>query len=260
MDDESLDTDATAPSGTEPHLIPHRLKRLRVQSVRAFRQVAGGVVPRTCPICDYQGLFAAFGTPPRLDAICPSCSSLERHRMLRLLLSRQPLIGPSDRILHFAPEPSVTRILREVSSRYETADLARRNVDHQLNIEAIALPDDSFDRIVCFQVLEHVDDTHALAEMFRILTPGGIALLNIPIIEGWDRTYENPEIVSPEDRFLHFGQSDHVRFFGRDVRERMKRAGFELTEFVAEEPDVGTYGLYRGERIFIARKPEGAPS
>ncbi len=60
---------------------------------------------------------------------------------------------------------------------------------------------------------------------------------------------------SPSDRNLHFGQPDHVRYYGYDVRNRIRSVGFELTEFTAQEPEVTRLALARGEKIFIARKP-----
>jgi ubiquinone/menaquinone biosynthesis C-methylase UbiE len=34
-------------------------------------------------------------------------------------------------------------------------------------------------------VLEHVDDAKALGEIYRVLKPGGVALIMLPVIEGW---------------------------------------------------------------------------
>ena len=127
-------------------------------------------------------------------------------------------------------------------------------------IEAIDLPDASFDRILCNHVVEHVDDAKAFAELFRILHPGGVALFTTPIVEGWAQTYENPAIDGERLRELHFGQNDHVRFYGRDLRERIKAAGFRLEEFTAVEPDVHRHGLMRGETVFMATKPEAEPA
>jgi hypothetical protein len=75
-----------------------------------------------------------------------------------------------------------------------------------------------------------------------------------PVVEGWDETYENQAITSPAGRELHFGQHDHVRFFGRDFRDRVRRAGFTVSDFTATEPDVSRHGLSRGEKLFIASK------
>jgi SAM-dependent methyltransferase len=225
-----------------------------------FMQMAAGIAPRLCPLCDYFGNFAAFGQPPRFDARCPSCASLERHRLIWLAITRQGLLDPSHRLLHFAAEGPLRKRIHKLVGQYETAELrADLFPDHILNIEAIDLPDDSFDRIICNHVLEHVDDRKALLEMHRILRPGGIAILTTPLIEAWAETYENPEISNPADRFLHFGQNDHVRFFGRDLRARIIAAGFVLDEVTAKEPDVHRFGLMRGETVFIATKP-GASS
>ncbi len=230
------------------------IARRRRKAVRRFERYAGGLLPRQCPICDYYGRFTAFGLPPRPDAHCPKCGSLERHRLFACLLNRQELMSKDNHVLHFAPERAIRMALEPRVGEYVTADLMAP-ADLKLNIEDIDLQDNRFDRIICFQVLEHVDDRKALAEMFRVLSPGGIAFLNTPVIEGWDTTYENTEIDGRQARLIHFGQGDHVRYFGRDIRDRIAAAGFDCEEFAATEPDVHDYGLWRGERIFIARKP-----
>lgn len=227
------------------------------RQVSKFRAAAKGITPRICPVCGYNGLFQVFGTPPRFDARCGGCGSLERHRLFALHAERDNFFAPDHRILHFAPEAQLSAPISARVAVYETADLSgRRPMTHQINIEATGLPSDCYDRIICNHVLEHVDDAKALAEIFRMLKPGGKAALTTPIVEGWAKTYENPAISSPADRHLHFGQADHVRIYGRDLRDRIRAAGFYLTEVTAVEPDVLTYGLIRGETLFIAMKPE----
>lgn len=220
-----------------------------------------GTSPRICPVCDHHGRFLAFGKPPRFDALCPRCGALERHRLLRLLLLQRPELIAGRKVLHFAPERIVAGFLKETAARYTGADLDPGRADVVLNIEEIALDDASIDCVVCSHVLEHVDDRKALAEIFRILTPGGVAILMFPIIEGWPRTLEEENlgvnVKDGDDRFRYFGQDDHVRFYGRDARDRIRAAGFELDEFVAEEPAVSEYSLLRGETAFIAAKPVG---
>ena len=226
------------------------------RQVTRFRLAAHGVTPRTCPICGYHGAFSVFGTPPRFDARCGDCGSLERHRLFVLHVQRDGFLAPDQRVLHFAPEVQLSAMIEARVAHYETADLsARRPTTHQINIEATGLPSDHYDRIICNHVLEHVDDAKALAEIFRMLKPGGKAVLTTPIVEGWAKTYENPAITSAADRNLHFGQADHIRIYGRDFRDRIKAAGFDQTEVTAVEPDVLTYGLMRGETLFIAAKP-----
>ena len=215
----------------------------------------GASFPRTCNVCGYRGRFQAAGKPRRIDARCPQCGSAERYRLLALWLGPGRRILKGAQVLHFAPEAGLAAMLKSRVGRYESGDIAPGKADRVLNIEAIAAPNASYDCVVCSHVLEHVDDKKALCEIYRVLKPGGVALIMLPVIEGWAQTYENPAVTSPEDRKRHYGQSDHVRYYGADVRGRIRSAGFALVEFTAQGPDVLTYGLQRGEKVFIAKKP-----
>ena len=215
----------------------------------------GASFPRTCSVCGYMGRFRSAGRPRRIDARCPRCGSAERYRLLALWLDRHGGALRTARILHFAPEKGLAQLLKARVGSYQSADVTPGKADLVRNIEAIAESDASFDCVVCSHVLEHVDDRKALQEVHRVLKPGGVALIMLPVIEGWSTTYENKAAVTPEDRMRHFGQSDHVRYYGADVRDRIRASGFRLEEFTAEGEDVLTYGLSRGEKVFIATKP-----
>lgn len=215
---------------------------------------AQGQFPRSCPVCGHRGLFSAAGSPPRWDAQCSECGALERHRLFALALQAglAPK-GPGD-ILHFAPEPSITSLLKQYARRYVTADLFRPGVDLRLNIEALDLPDGEFDVIFCSHILEHVDDKRALSELNRVLRPGGVMYAMTPIVEGWAQTYEDPSVRSEQERELHFGQHDHIRYYGRDFRDRLTAAGYEVEEFTPGGDICVPYGLMRGETLFVCRK------
>jgi SAM-dependent methyltransferase len=237
-------------------LLPGRL----FQHLRAGRAMmrtfgaASGTHPRRCPICAYEGQFLVFGFPVRLDSLCPSCGSLERHRLFKLWYAAHAEEIRNKRVLHFAPEDAISGLVRPMAGTYTTADIIPGAADIVLDLQSLDLPNQSYDFVICSHVLEHVDDKRALSELFRIVAPGGIVILMFPIIEGWDRTYENPAVHSPTERLLHFGQEDHVRYFGRDVRSRIQAVGFALEEFTAEEPLVHLHGLVRGEKVFVARR------
>ena len=211
---------------------------------------------QTCPICNFSGHFPAFGLPPRFNAQCPKCRSLERHRLFVLCDRELNLFNDQQSVLHFAPEPSIGGFISDRVLIYTTADIQSGRTSLKLNIESIDLPGTSFDIVIANHVLEHVDDKKALSEIFRILRPGGCFISMVPIIEGWDHTYENPAIMTPAERERHFGQQDHVRYYGRDYRDRIKNAGFKLQEFGASGEDCVRYGIIRGARVFIATKPE----
>jgi predicted SAM-dependent methyltransferase len=143
------------------------------------------------------------------------------------------------------------------AAEYRSADLFMTGCDLVLNLEKIDLSDESVDAFVASHVLEHVNDSKALKELYRCLREGGVALIMTPIIEGWAETYENTAITSQHDRNLHFGQFDHVRYYGADLRDRILEAGFQLEEFTAPPQDCVEYGLMRGETVFLAhRRPE----
>lgn len=209
---------------------------------------------RECPLCDYRGRFWSHGTPPRGEAMCPRCLSLERHRLLHLLIDRFAATAlEGKRVLHFAPEACVRGRLGRMSD-YVTADIDGRGVDCQCAMEAIPFADGSIDAVIANHVLEHVDDdVDAMREVRRVLGPGGMAILSVPIIQGWDETYENPGIVAPHLRRTHFGQEDHKRLYGRDFTDRLRRAGFMVDVFRADPESEVRYGLRRGDRFFIAR-------
>jgi len=74
-------------------------------------------------------------------------------------------------------------------------DNSKRGLNNMLQANAIKLPfkEESFDIIVCSELLEHLQegmDKSALCEMARILKPGGQLLITVPSLEGirsWSR-------------------------------------------------------------------------
>lgn len=234
----------------------HRLKAVRhnIHYARKVLSRLDGVYPRECNICGYSGKFKAIGMPPRFDASCPSCRSLERHRHQYLWIKQNEDALRNKRILHFAPEPVMRKVYSGLAATYLSADIAGY-ADRVLNIEAIDMPDASWDIVVANHVLEHVDDRKALTEIHRILAPGGIAILSFPLALAFERTYENPTITSRADRDLHFGQWDHIRFYGADAAERIAAVGFAVEVFSAGEPFVHRHATTRDCREYIARKP-----
>jgi SAM-dependent methyltransferase len=216
-------------------------------------------IARRCTICGYEGYFAMAGKGTRPDAKCPRCNSAERHRLFKLWFDRNHARLEGADVLHFAPERGVAALIRPLARSYCSADIMPGRADRVLNLEALALADASVDCIVCFHVLEHVNDRKALREFHRVLRPGGAAVIMIPVVEGWAETYEDATITQSELRFLHFGQADHVRIYGADVRARICAAGFDLSEFTAQGSDVLRYGLMPGEKVFIASRPSDGP-
>ncbi len=215
-----------------------------------------------CPYCSarYRRFFP-HGTPERKNAACPRCYAVERHRLLLLYLkNRTGIFTQPMRVLHFAPERSLGSLLaNQKNLHYVSTDYAQA-ADVQMDITRLAIPTGTFDAILCSHVLEHIpDDGAAMRELYRVLRPGGWAILQVPLDTNRAVTYEDFSITSPELRRQHFGQEDHVRWYGRDYQQRLRSAGFEVTadDYVRKlDPAiVKRHGLLLDEDIYFCSKP-----
>ena len=224
--------------------------------LRDRSQFSAGRLPRVCPICGYRGVFLDVGHPPRWDARCPSCGSRERYRLLWLWATQDGgnrLDGK--RILHFAPEKALRRVLSR-NPGYQTADLLQTGVTYQVDITKLPMTDGAYDVVLANHVLEHIpDDRLAMQELCRILAPGGIAVLTVPVNPTREATYENPEVTSPVARNAHFNAPDHKRFYGLDFADRLTGVGFQVETFRMTQPKEVEYGLLPMEWLYIATRP-----
>lgn len=217
-----------------------------------------------CPCCKgHFRKFLPFGIVPRPNARCPWCLSLERHRLIWLYITdRTNLLSDNLRLLHFAPEYILQKKLASLPNLiYISADPNSARAMVKVDITTIPYRDNSFDAILCSHVLEHViDDQKAMAELFRVLRPGGWAIIQSPVDLERNKTFEAPNATTPEDRLRLFGQSDHVRKYGRDYKDRLEKAGFSV-KVDGYVRDLGTdiinkYGLDEDEDIYFCSKPK----
>jgi len=93
------------------------------------------------------------------------------------------------------------------------------------DVQALCIRDESFDVVLCTEVLEHVPDPQrAIDEMYRVLVPGGQLLLTT--------------------RFLfpiHDAPHDYFRFTKYGLRHLLRR--FEIAEVQEETDAVGTLAV-----------------
>jgi SAM-dependent methyltransferase len=135
------------------------------------------------------------------------------------------------KVLHFAPEDILVSKFSRMAGLYTTADFLRNDCDIRLDLCNLKqLADGSYDVVIAIDVLEHVPDyCAALSELYRVLSPGGFAIIGLPQIDNLEVTYEDPAIVTREDRAKHFGQWDHLRLFGNDFPRTAESKGFAVT-------------------------------
>ncbi len=211
---------------------------------------------KQCSLCAYHGRFWSYGQPSRRGSRCPQCLSLERHRLYGLLLAERPDTIKGKSVLHFAPETQITGLIQKYQPlTYVTADIEPGLAQRQEDMTQLKIGENEYDIAIANHVLEHIPaDAKAFSEIHRILRPGGQFLVSVPIIEGWETTYENDNIKTAHDRSLHFGRYNHVRYYGRDFVTRFEKAGFDVERYQASADQCIKSGISYGETIFIGKK------
>jgi len=90
------------------------------------------------------------------------------------------------------------------------------------SLTKLPFQDASYDRIVCPEVVEHIaDDTAAIKELARVLTPGGKLIFTVPAWSAFNAgfykqfAHERPGYRYPElaERFRSFGLEPEKAFF-----------------------------------------------
>lgn len=197
----------------------------------------------------------------RENVLSPSTLSLERHRLLWLYLQRETgFFRDRLKVLHFAPEQAFYSRFRKLKNLdYTTTDLNSPLADVKADICQLPFEDDSYDFILCNHVLEHIpDDTKAMRELYRVLKPGGTAILQIPQDLSRETTFEDNTITSQKERARIFGQYDHVRVYGRDYFNKLREIGFKVEEVdyssTLTSAEIDRYRIAKGEIIPVCRK------
>jgi SAM-dependent methyltransferase len=218
-----------------------------------------------CPVCERSfRKFLSYGSEvaQRDNVLCPYDLTLERHRLMWLYLKDHSNFLTADKldVLHIAPEQCFhKRFKAQKNLNYLTGDLFSPLADIHFDLHSIPLEDNRFDVVFCNHVLEHVDDAHqCMSELYRVMKPGGWGIFQVPMDFSREVTYEDASIVSPEDREKHFWQKDHVRLFGKDYPDWLRKAGFQVEEFIQQsnysENLINRYRLQKEEILYIARK------
>lgn len=199
----------------------------------------------------------------RPNALSPSTLSLERHRLMWLYLKEETDFFTKDNqqnVLHIAPEQCFyKRFRKQKNLDYLTSDLDSPLADVQADICNLPFEDNEFDVIFCNHVLEHIpDDKKAMAELYRVMKPGGWGIFQVPQDINRKETFEDDSITDKEERTRIFGQYDHVRVYGLDYFDRLREAGFTVEEVDYTKkitPDLlERYALQKGELLPVVFK------
>lgn len=214
--------------------------------------------------------FKVIGAGQRPNMVCPGCHSTDRDRLLHTFLCNyDSLAFPGTKMLHIAPEPALHDWIKKQYKSQPTDYVAgvkyHEGFYYDLNVKLLditQLPfgNESFDLLMANHVLEHIgDEGKALSEIHRVLKPQGKAILQVPWSPLLDQTIEENEPLSAKERAERFGQSDHVRLYGRDFPDRLSSAGFNVEVFDAaalhsDENYLKCIAINPDELVFLATK------
>lgn len=177
------------------------------------------------PRCNLCGGDSFGDVGRRIGVHCAGCGSLERTRLIKLVIDDRALLGPTTRVLHIAPQPGLARSFSEVAGpNCRFVDLEPDGFPEVPSIERLdlcsdleSIADASFDLIVHSHVLEHVpcNYTYVLFHLHRLLSADGAIVCCIPFLPGHYGSSTSPQLTDDE-RNRRYGQWDHVRRFGID--------------------------------------------
>jgi len=163
-------------------------------------------------------------------------------------------------VLHFAPEQAFYKRFRKMKNlEYTTTDLNSPIADIKADICNLPFKDNSYDFIICNHVLEHIpNDQKAMQELYRVLAPGGTAILQVPYEASRKITFEDNTIIDAKERAKIFGQYDHVRIYGMDYFEKLKSIGFNVDAVdytkTLTEAEIDKFRLPKGELLPVCKK------
>ena len=158
-------------------------------------------------------------------------SPLPGKRMLKTDLWDE---GKNTRILRWAAAGGMTAFGVDISP--PIVRLARQEFDdHRLrlrgaisDVRTLPFVSGSFDAVYSMGTIEHFDETDtALREIYRVLTPGGVAVIGVP-----NRLdpFLRPALVACLYRLGLYGYGFEKSYTRRTLRAMLERTGFEITD------------------------------
>lgn len=206
----------------------------------------------TCNLCHFS--MRKFITLKNGDKLCPKCGSLPRSRRLWDTIQDQ-VKGKS--VLHFSPCASIKKRIEEsFVEKYYSTDFANEfEADYHYDLENIPEQDQSFDIIICYHILEHIEnDLKAMSELYRVLKSKGQCFIQTPFSND-DELYENANITTKSNRLKHFGQEDHVRIYSVEaLQKRLAQVGFIVSILNFKIANKNSNGFKEEEYVILCTK------
>jgi SAM-dependent methyltransferase len=216
--------------------IKENLKQLAFLTLRM-----GGERTRAhCNVCDTKDVIFCSNAWVRAG-VCSRCRSESRHRILAAALQYHDELNYYNllykkKVIHIAPEPALQRYISIATRHYVPGDIApSRKGEKRIDLSKMPqFADGSFDTVIAMDVFEHIaDDGAAFRECHRVLKDGGYLIISVPMPDHFSKT-DDQSLASDADRTRFYGQYNHVRIYGEDLGERIKRSGYTIVTMDAE--------------------------
>lgn len=113
---------------------------------------------------------------------------------------------------------SYRHLVKPLAVEYRSLDFRKTHPDLDIigDIQAMPIPDASFDTVVSFEVFEHLPNPdQGMREVFRVLKPGGKIVMSVPHLF-----------------YLHNEPYDFFRYTNYGLRTILERAGFHVETII----------------------------
>jgi len=161
----------------------------------------------------------------------PICDFVRRELLPCLGDGRKILDAGSGRL----PEQYLRAEIMATGAQLTTLDLfAGEGVDVAGDVADLPFPAESFEAVLCTQVLEHVQDPQAVCrELYRVLKPGGVAV-----------------VTAPQSAWLHNLPYHYFHFTRIGLAQMLERSGFKVEKI---EPQGGHFIILALHLHYTAR-------
>lgn len=222
---------------------------------------------RRCPYCG-PSLFVWLG-PAATDVRCIGCSAgVVQLGIGWALRENFGALGKCD-VCELSSRGALSAYLRRKARSVATseyfADVPLGTLHNGVrceDVQRLTYASASFDLVTHTEVLEHVpDDARAMAELLRVLRPGGSMIFTVPMHDG-EHTVERArqhdgviEYLMEPVYHLDLLRPEGIlafRDYGLDIIERLRAAGFVDARILAPSRRLRWLG---GSPVIAARKP-----
>lgn len=202
-----------------------------------------------CPICETKVRFSSQEEWLRDNYLCSNCNSIPRERALMDVLKNNYPNWKKSVIHESSPgnRGASNRFRNEcenyIPSQYYENTVLGENVDgiRCENLESMTFEDNSIDIHISQDVMEHVfDPKKAFSEIARTLSPGGMHIFTVPLVNKWNPSTRRAKLDS-KNRVVHLAKpSYHGNPIGDGKSLVTMDWGYDICDFIFQSSGLFT--------------------